>query len=181
MVCRRLIFVLHVIWGWGIFTKSGSITCFQLPPLGVAASTPHLYGEVKTLQIRDHGWVGPSHVHQETSIAQQLLVGVCWAWIHQSHPTLLQDPPHLGPFLLGGQNAHSELIHDVDYGAGSCPCGLTAWAGLSHRILDPKITLLRSQYMTGLPGELLGRTHHLLVIHECEKITCNLFVLPPHY
>ena len=40
LVCRRLIFIHHAIWCWGIFTKSISITCSQLPPLGVTHLAP---------------------------------------------------------------------------------------------------------------------------------------------
>jgi len=67
----------------------------QLPPLGVATSTPHLNGEVKALQVRDHGWVGSGHIHQEAPIAQQLLVGEWLVWIQQCRSPLLRNPPHL--------------------------------------------------------------------------------------
>ena len=40
LVCRRLIFIHHAIWCWGIFTKSIIITCSQLPPLGVTPLAP---------------------------------------------------------------------------------------------------------------------------------------------
>ena len=48
LVCRRLIFIHHAIWCWGIFTKSIIITCSQLPPLGVTSRSnglppPHLH------------------------------------------------------------------------------------------------------------------------------------------
>ena len=182
MTRRCLVFVLHALWCWGIFATRGGVTWSQLPPLGVAFPSPHLNGEVKALQVRDHGWVGPGHVHQEAPIAQQLLVGEWLVWVHQRRSPLLQDPPHLRPFLLGGQDAHSQLIHDMDYGAGPGPRGLAARANLSRCILDPKVTLLGRQHVTGLPSKLLARAHYPLVVHESEQITCSLPVLPPlHY
>jgi hypothetical protein len=45
-----------------------------LPAFGVPAASPHLYCQVKSLEIGDHGWIGAGHIYKKASIRKQLLV-----------------------------------------------------------------------------------------------------------
>ena len=55
---------------------------------------------------------------------------------------------------------------------------LTAWPCFSCCILDAQVALLGGQHMTSLPHELLGWTHHPLIINKHKHIACYLSIFP---